>query len=108
MVEVGRTEEEVLALLADFGTQDAEVAKRTLNFIPLGLEGVLAEIDELCAALGYYAQDIAVFIDFFRLNQLGVEGRGRDDLLLGISQKASSRVYRRTPSLREAEEEDRK
>ena len=107
-MEVGRTEEELVAMLADFGTQDPEIAKRTLNFIPLGLEGVLSELDELSAALGYYAQDIALFLDYFRMNQLGVEGRGRDDLLLGISQKASSRVYRRTPSLREAEEEEKK
>ncbi len=108
MVEIGRTEEEVLALLADFGTQDPEIAKRTLNFIPVGLEGTLAALDECTNALGYYAQDIAMYVEYLRLNILGIEGRGRDDLLLGISQKAMAKQIRYVPRLHtlRREEED--
>jgi len=104
-MDVGRTDEELLGMYADFGTKDPEVAKRSFNFIPPGLELKLAQLDETSVSLGYYAEDIRNLLDMYRQNLPSVDGKSRWDMQVALSQKASARGYQRSVSWREKEEE---
>lgn len=86
-----RTEEELVAMLADLGSQDEATARRMLNFIALGQEHKLARLDALAEELGYFGKGARLRLMMLRDNQVAIEGKARSDLLLGIGEKAAAR-----------------
>lgn len=87
-----RTEEEIVALFGDLGTQDIDTARRMLNFIPLGRELKLARLDALAEELGYFGKGAKLRLMMLRDNQVAIEGKARADLLLAIGENATARI----------------
>ncbi len=100
-----RTEEEIVAMFGDYGTQDVDVARRTLNFIPLGRELKLARLDALADELGYFGRGAKLRLLMLRDNQVAIEGKARNDLLLAIGENASARIPMTVARTKEQPEE---
>lgn len=98
-----RTEADIVGMFGDFGTGKEDVAKRSFNFIPRGYETHLAALDELVDALGWYANDLANFLNRLRENMPSVEGKSRQDVILALGENAGMRIYGKPPTWQEEE-----
>jgi len=92
-----RTQEEIVGIFGDLGTQDEATARRMMNFIPLGRELKLARPDALGDELGFYGKGTRLRLKMYRDNLVAIEGKARGDLLLAIGESTSARLHYPAP-----------